>query len=135
MLGMAGRGLERVQTVVSWSGPPDLRFRTGGQTARAQITPVISYLGCDPRASKACLHRAATASPVTYVGRDAPPTYLFNSAHEVTSLKGVLELRNLLHHNHVPVRLTIYRGNRHSTEYTGDALAPTISWLHRWLGR
>jgi acetyl esterase/lipase len=135
MLAMTGRGPERVQTVVSWSGPPDLRFRTGGQTARAQITPVISYLGCDPRASKACLRRAATASPVIYVTRSAPPTYLFNSRDEVTPLKGVMEMRNLLHHLHVPVRLTVYAGKRHALEYASDALTPTIVWLHRELGR
>jgi acetyl esterase len=135
MLAMTGRGPERVQTVVSWSGLPDLRFRTGGQTARAQITPVISYLGCDPRASKRCLQRAATASPVTHVTRNAPPTYLFNSLDEITPLKGVTEIRNLLHHLHVPVRLTLYPGKRHALEYASDALTPTIAWLHHVLGR
>lgn len=134
MLAMTARGTGRVQAVVSWSGLPDLRFRTGGQTAREQITPVISYLGCDPRASKACLQRAASASPVTHVTRSAPPTYLFNSDHEVTPLRGVTEMRNLLHHLHVPVRLTVYAGKRHALEYASDALAPTILWLRRELG-
>ncbi|MGZ4194767.1 MAG: alpha/beta hydrolase fold domain-containing protein, partial [Solirubrobacteraceae bacterium] len=113
MLAMTARGTERVQTVVSWSGPPDLRFPIGGQTTRAQITPVISYLGCDPSTSGACLQRAATASPVTHVTRSAPPTYLFNSDDEVTPLKGAREMRNLLHHLHVPVRLTVFSGKRH----------------------
>ncbi len=135
MLALTARGTERVQTVVSWSGPPDLRFPTGGQSARAQITPVVSYLGCDPRTSRACLQRAATASPVTHVTRSAPPTYLFNSEHEVTPLKGVREMRNLLHHLHVPVRLTVFSGERHAFDYTADALLPTILWLQRELER
>jgi acetyl esterase/lipase len=134
MLATTGRGTERVQTVISWSGPPDLRFRTGGQTASAQITPVISYLGCDPRVSRSCLRRAGNASPVTHVTPNAPPTYLFNSEHEVTPLKGVIEMRNLLHHERVPVRLTVYAGQRHAAAYASDALPPSIIWLHRFLG-
>jgi acetyl esterase/lipase len=134
MLGTAAHGAARVQAVVSWSGPSDLRPGTGGNAAPKQIQSVLNFLGCDPRTSKPCLRRAAKASPVTHVTPRSAPTYLFNSEHEIVPLTGEIEMRDALRRAGVPVRLTVYPGSRHAQGYSEDAFPASIAWLHRWLG-
>ncbi len=81
--GLEGPGLEgvssRVQAVVDFFGPADLRIMAGGVN-QAGIQTLADFLGCDPRI---CLETAATASPVTHVSPDDPPIMMIHGDRDV----------------------------------------------------
>ena len=63
----------RVQAVVDWFGPTD--FATVGAGLSNPHSPVSKLIGGPPQENK---EKAAKASPVTYVGKDAAPTLIMH---------------------------------------------------------
>jgi len=110
-------GLRAGSDVVSWSGAPDLRFPRRADCACADH-PVISYLGCDPRASKRASTRRHSLS-VTYVS-EPPPDLPLQTVPTRSPAQGCIGVAEPTHHNRVPVRSRSIPGNvtRPSTRAT-----------------
>lgn len=78
-----GPGLEgvssRVQAVVDFFGPADLRIMTG-DIDPGGVQTLTNFLGCDPRA---CPALAALASPASHVTPDDPPILMIHGDKDV----------------------------------------------------
>ncbi len=82
--GLEGKGgwekhSSRVQAVVSWYGPADLRGRNDTRGQNNKDNPVVRFLG-GPESEKKDLY--ALASPITHVSADDPPALFIHGAKD-----------------------------------------------------
>jgi len=131
LLGVHARGPldagARVAAVSTWSAPFDLT-RTGDP---GLASAVETFLGC----AGPCESRRAAASPTAHVSPDDPPMLLLSSEHELVPLAHSELMAARLAAAGVPHRLWVIPGSAHGTDYTAIALAPSIEFLGRRLGR
>jgi acetyl esterase/lipase len=99
----------RVQAVVDWFGPTD--FATVGQGLSNPHSPVAKLIGGSPLDLK---EKAAKASPVTYVGKDAAPTLIMHGDKDTLVIPSQSEeFAAALKKAGVEVTLKIVKGNGH----------------------
>lgn len=128
----------RVAAVVSWSGPMDLTALYQHPCVSARKCEGINrvgigdFAGCPTPTS--CPAKYQAASPASHVGGDDPPIYLFNSSDEVIPEDQAANMATSLAGKGVTHQLTVYPGTKHARAYTQLALAPSVAFLHKWLG-
>src|SRR4051812_35514939 len=100
---------------------------------RELVDKIVGFLGCV--VSKCTDDRYVQASPVDFVTSSTPPVLLFSSTTEEIPLSQATEMKAKLAGAGVPVKRVVYTGTRHALWYERDALAPTLTFLVRYLAR
>jgi hypothetical protein len=117
----------RIRVAAAWSPPTDL-----SALARARGDQwATGVMGCT---LATCADKLAQASPVTYVDGSDAPLYLVNSSDEQVPLSQAQALNDRLGAVAVDHRLDVLPGSRHALDYRGDAWAPTLAFLDKYLG-
>ena len=117
----------RIRVAAAWSPPTDL-----SALARARGDQwATGVMGCT---LSTCADKLAQASPVTYVDASDAPLYLVNSSDEQVPLSQAQALNDRLGAVAVDHRLDVLPGSRHALDYRGDAWAPTLAFLDKYLG-
>jgi acetyl esterase/lipase len=99
----------RVQAVVDWFGPTD--FATIGKGLSDPKSPVSRLIGGSPQENK---EKAAKASPITYVGKDAAPTLIMHGDKDnLVPISQSEELAAALKKAGVEVTFQVVKGNGH----------------------
>jgi acetyl esterase/lipase len=99
----------RVQAVVDWFGPTD--FNTIGKGLNDPKSPVSRLIGGPPQENK---EKAAKASPITYVGKDAAPTLIMHGDKDnLVPISQSEELAAALKKAGVEVTFQVVKGNGH----------------------
>ena len=97
----------RVQAVVDWFGPTD--FATVGQGLSNPHSPVSKLIGGPPQENK---EKAAKASPVTYVSKDAAPMLIMHGDKDnLVPIGQSEELAAALKKAGVEVTFQVVKGN------------------------
>lgn len=126
MLGTLGDGADRVDAVVSWSGP----------TAFARLGPgmvrdrVQNYIGCS---FAACPAKWRQASPKTHVDAGDAPTMIVNSRAEIVSVAQARILNRALRDAGVDRVLRLLDGDLHATDYNATVWEDTLDFLEAHL--
>jgi acetyl esterase/lipase len=99
----------RVQAVVDWYGPTD--FATVGPGLSNPNSPVSKLIGGSPLENK---EKAAKASPITYVGKDAAPMLIMHGDKDKLVIPSQSEeLAAALKKAGAEVTLEVVKGNGH----------------------
>ncbi len=99
----------RVQAVVDWYGPTD--FATIGQGLSNPKSPVSRLIGGPPQENK---EKAAKASPITYVSKDAAPMLIMHGDKDnLVPISQSEELAAALKKAGVEVTFQVVKGNGH----------------------
>jgi acetyl esterase/lipase len=99
----------RVQAVVDWYGPTD--FATIGPGLSNPHSPVSKLIGGPPPENK---EKAARASPITYVGKDAAPMLIMHGDKDnLVPISQSEELAAALKKAGVEVTFQVVKGNGH----------------------
>jgi acetyl esterase/lipase len=130
MLGTTGTpGWDRLDAVVSWSGPMDLPLMT--ECASACYPKVVNYLGCR---YQDCPSNWIAASPIDQVDAGDAPAFLANGTEEVIPLDQAVNMANALADAGVPTELKEVSGTEHAQEYENQVMGDSEAFLHRYLG-
>ena len=122
LLGTTGTaGDDRVEAVVSWSGPTDLRAFRGREP---EI--LLNYMGC-PMAE--CPDLYEQASPIAHVDRSTAPTYLANGSDELIPADQARGMDNALREAGVQSVVRIVDGEHHSRELEPFVWAASVDFL------
>lgn len=133
-----------VQGLVAWYGVFDIpaiaNLSLPGATA-AELEPVRRYLGCEPAA---CPELAKSASPITHVTGDTPPTLLIHGDRDhVVPVSQSHAFDAALRRHEVPSELHVFAGIDHSfigedaartREASLEAWRITVDFIARTLG-
>lgn len=99
----------RVQAVVDWYGPTD--FATVGRGLSDPNSPVSKLIGGPPQENK---EKAAKASPITYVSKDAAPMLIMHGDKDnLVPISQSEELAAALKKAGVEVTFQVVKGNGH----------------------
>jgi hypothetical protein len=134
-----------VKAVVSWSGPTNLVPLAGlglisctprslcprGSLRGFWYWVLTDYVGCNLRH---CTSPLRSASPATHVRLGGAPLMLWNSTDELVPLSQVTALATRARRVGEPVDVDLVPGHLHATQYTLDALGPTLAFFHQQLG-
>jgi acetyl esterase len=132
LLGVDGEGPrnvdDRVNVVVSWSGPMDFTqlptaTRETSPDGRVGRGPVRKYLGCSVLR---CPETYVEASPVTHVDSTDAPMFLANGTQESVALQQPESMVAALRSNGVDTKLVEIPGQFHSVAYE-DKTAPSLN--------
>jgi acetyl esterase/lipase len=128
MLGTTGHvGQDKVDAVVSWSGPSELR----SLTSEPNRNMVTNYIGC---ALSDCPDRWDAASPLYHVDAHDAPMYLAHSREEFIPLDQATDMADKLEQAGVPYTLRIIDGTRHGIEYEEQVWEESVNFLQTHLG-
>jgi acetyl esterase/lipase len=127
LLGTTGQtGQDRVEAVVSWSGPTELRLLASQQASNA----VTNYVGCAPGD---CSDLYEMLSPLVHVGAATAPTYLANSTQEIVPLQQATDMAQRLEQAGVPHVLRLLDGNLHARDYEAQVWDESVAFLQTYL--
>ena len=125
--GADGPTAGRIAAVVSAFAPPVIE----PPPPQAGPNPIAALLGPPPN-----LDKARAASPMTYVSRRFPPTFLLNGAADgLVTHQATLALFQALDAAGVPVDLHIYHGHTHEFTRLPSMLAPVQAEVALFLKR
>jgi acetyl esterase len=128
MLGTTGQaGAERVEAVVSWSGPTALSLLSGNDAGRI----VENFVGCGLHD---CPERWQAASPAVHVDGTSAPMYLATSTNELVPLSQATLMAERLSRAGVPHELRILEGRAHARAYEDRVWDESVRFLRNSLG-
>lgn len=120
----ATQNLPGVKAAVTWSGSFNFVINSPTRGQQALLSRMFNCTNCSIIKQYSALYQ---------VGPSTAPMAIFGSQNELINVSQPKDMAEALNKAGVANQLTLYLGSRHATQYSVDAMSPTIEWFNKWL--